>query len=148
MQASSNKPVRRSDVDSGYAWVIVTVVTLNSCIQNQHYGVFGILYLDYVDAFGMSVGATGIALSVCSLTTYIAGMGNCFISCSIKQTSMYERIQVFCQLFNEKVRYSIHGHSEGRGACHPVAVVLFRNLKVRTHVCCLNTRSKIHRVVS
>ena len=74
MQASSNKAVRRSDVDSGYAWVIVIVVTLNSCIQNQHYSAFGILYLDYVDAFGMSVGATGIALSVCSLTTNVAGM--------------------------------------------------------------------------
>ena len=74
MQASPEKAVRRSDVDSGYAWVIVTVVMLNSYIQSQHSGAFGILYLDYVDAFGMSVGATGIALSVCSLTTNVAGM--------------------------------------------------------------------------
>ena len=73
MQTSSEKAVRHSDVDSGYAWVIVIVVTLNICIQHQNYGAFGILYLYYVDAFGMGVGATGFALSVYSLTTNIAG---------------------------------------------------------------------------
>ena len=76
MQASSGKAVRRSDVDSGYAWVIVIVVMLNYYIASQHIGAFGVLYLDYVDAFGMGVGATGIALSVCSLTTHVAGMSD------------------------------------------------------------------------
>ena len=68
--------VSKRDVDAGFAWIIVLVVMLNFFNLSLHFAAFSVLYLEYVETFDMTVGQIGIAMSVNSCFTNLAGKIN------------------------------------------------------------------------
>ena len=72
----SDDNVSKRDVDGGFAWIIVLVVMLNFFNLSLHFAAFSVLYLEYVETFDMTVGQIGIAMSVNSCFTNLAGKTN------------------------------------------------------------------------
>ena len=76
-----------TDIDRGYAWIIVAVVMLNFFQARLPFAAFSVLYSEYVYTFEMGVGKTGLALSACSAMLHSAGISRLLYSLANCQVS-------------------------------------------------------------